>query len=470
MRPGGGMSPLAGHLPTTLVSRARHLGRRPASEPLSLAITLAPSDPAGLTAFVTSLSDPHSPNYHRYLTPAQFRARFAASDADIAQVSQFLSARQLSVTKVHANGLVVDVQATTADVEAAFQTEIHQYLTPDQRVAYAPLREPLVPDEIGSKLIGINGLSDIARRHPHLAGSLHPLAEAPNLTVGDYMTPAKIQSAYGLSGLTQTGAGQKIALFELDGYTLSDVTAYASYFGITPPPLTNVLVDSFSGAAGANAIEVTLDIDMAMAIAPGVSSIVVYEGPNSASGLVDTYSKIATQNAASVVSTSWGLAEDEATEAEWSAEATIFAEMAAQGQSIFVASGDSGAYSDPNHSLTLEVEDPASQLNVTAVGGTTLTLNGTNGYQSESSWGTSPEGGGGGISTLWSLPTWQAGLGTTANLGSTTYRMVPDVSLDANPTTGYPIIYQGQWAEGGGTSFAAPIWGRICGARQSTAR
>ena len=133
--------------------------------------------------------------------------------------------------------------------------------------------------------------------------------------------------------------------------------------------------------------------------------------------------------------------------------------MAAQGQSIFVASGDRGAYDDADRPSTLEVDDPASQPYVTAVGGTTLFANASTGeYVSETSWGTSSLGGGGGVSSIWSQPSWQANLSTAANRGSVSMRMVPDVSLDSNPSTGYPVFTRGAWYAIGGTSAAAPLW------------
>jgi kumamolisin len=134
-------------------------------------------------------------------------------------------------------------------------------------------------------------------------------------------------------------------------------------------------------------------------------------------------------------------------------------QIAAQGQSFFAAAGDSGAF---DNGSTLSVDDPGSQPYMTSVGGTTLTLNSDGSYGKETSWavqgGSVKEGGGGGISAVWPIPTWQQNLGTAANQGSTTMRMVPDVALDADPNSGYAIFSQGAWQEVGGTSCAAPLW------------
>ncbi len=223
-------------------------------------------------------------------------------------------------------------------------------------------------------------------------------------------------------------------------------------------PLDVVLVDGFSGQPGGGAVEVTLDIQLMIALAPGISKIVVYEGPNSGSGLIDTYNRIATDNLAKSISTSWGLSESESAGSIIQSENQIFKQMVAQGQVLYAASGDSGAYDNGG---TLSVDDPASQPLVVGVGGTHLNVDGNGNYVSETTWsyGNGPgEGGGGGISSVWSLPTWQQGFANASNLGSTTMRNVPDVALDADPETGYLFYFGGQWGVVGGTSCAAPLW------------
>ena len=276
------------------------------------------------------------------------------------------------------------------------------------------------------------------------------------------MTPAKIRTAYNLDSVSSTGTGETIALMELDGYVASDITTYAAQFSISPvPTLQNVYVtyagSTPSGAAGANTDEVVLDIEVAMALAPGLSKIMVYESDNSDAAMIANFTKIATDNLAKVVSTSWGLPESSATSSSLTAEYNVFQQMATQGQSVFAASGDAGAYDDGS---TLSVDDPASQPYVTGVGGTTLTSNSTTGvYGSETTWASGSNGGGGGISSKWSQPTWQSGLGTTANgAGSSTQRLVPDVSLNADPSSGYPVYVSGGWNVYGGTSASAPLW------------
>ena len=270
------------------------------------------------------------------------------------------------------------------------------------------------------------------------------------------MTPRDIRAAYGLSSAPQTGVGQSLALFELDGYNPSDIATYESAFGLPAVPLQNVLVDGYSGASGSGAGEVTLDIELQMALASGASKIVVYEGPNSGTGVIDTYNRIATDNLAKQISTSWGLDEASNSGAMLSAENAIFQQMAAQGQTIFAASGDSGAY---DNGSSLSVDDPASQPYMVGVGGTRLSTNGAGGsYARETTWNSGGNGGGGGISSVWPIPSWQLGVISPNSQASTAMRNVPDVSLDADPNTGYAIAFGGGWYLYGGTSCAAPLW------------
>jgi kumamolisin len=263
------------------------------------------------------------------------------------------------------------------------------------------------------------------------------------------LSPNDIRKAYNFTGVSANGSGQTLALFELAPYASSDVNAYVSYFGLPSITLQNVLVDGGPGCTGCGEDEVTLDIELQNAIAPGASKIIVYEGPNTWTGIVDTYNKIATDNLAKQISTSWGAWEGYPGSTVRSSENAIFQQMAAHGQSIYAASGDCGAYA--TCSSTIGVQDPASQPYMVGVGGTTLYLTGDGSYSHESAW----SGSGGGVSIEWSIPAWQQGIGTAV---SATMRNVPDISLDADPNTGYSIYYKGGWHIYGGTSCASPLW------------
>lgn len=452
---------LPGHVPHQQIGHAHHLGHVITRETVNLAFTLKPRDSAGLEDFLKRVNDPADPEYHRFLTPAEYKDRFAPTASDVLEITNFLAASGFSNIVVHDNNHVVDASAPVQTVERAFQLEMHQYTLSDGRRVRAPSDDPLVTEQMALRLNSITGLSTMRRWHAHKAKKqlLDPNGAASPMSIASHMTPAKIKSAYNLSTAANAGSGETLALFELDGYNASDINTYTSYFSITAPTLQNILVDGASGSAGSATDEVCLDIELAMAIAPGLAKIQVYEGPNTDSGVIDTYNRIATDNTANEISTSWGSSEDGDTQSFMDSENTIFQQMAAQGQSIFAAAGDAGAFDDSSNPALLTVDDPGSQPYMTSVGGTTLTLAGT-AYASETSWGNSAAGigGGGGVSAVWSQPSWQNNLAAIANKGSHTRRMVPDVSLDADPNTGYSIYTEGNWFLIGGTSAAAPLW------------
>lgn len=462
---------LPGHAPAA-VATARALGRVAAQEPIHLALTLPLRDQADLDDLLARLYNPSDPLYGQYLTSAQFAERYGPTQADYDAVAAFARSRGLTVTATHSNRAVLDVAGPAGMVEAAFGLHLLRYQGADGRLFHAPDAVPAVPADIAARLTGVVGLDDAQVWHTHnrrLAPD--PLAApslAPALTPyvlpsqigsgpGGGLTPSDIKTAYNLNDTTLTGGGQTLGLFELDGYTPSDITTYEDTFGLPHVPLQNVLVDGYSGAAGADAVEVTLDIELQTALAPGASQILVYEAPNSSRGVIDTYNRIASDNLAKQISTSWGLAEDQSM--VFVNEYPAFKQMAAQGQTIYAASGDEGAYDDGS---SLSVDDPASQPYMTGVGGTQLTTAGPGGtWSSETTWngGGNPRyGGGGGISTLWAIPSWQQGVISPASQGSTTMRNVPDVALTSDPTTGYAVYIDGQWQIYGGTSCASPCW------------
>jgi hypothetical protein len=269
-----------------------------------------------------------------------------------------------------------------------------------------------------------------------------------------------------LYGQGRFGAGVSVALYELEPYSSSDISTFDSCYGISPT-IHNYYVDGASGN-GAGSGEAALDIEQVASLAPK-ATIDVYQGINGTDAqILDVYAQIANADTAQVVSTSWGLCEADSSPALLSAEGTVFAQMAAQGQSVFAASGDAGSEGCyyPSQGLlntSLAAVDPGSQPDVTSVGGTTL-----GGGSGETTWnnclglgsGCAAMGGvgasGGGVSTTWSRPAWQTGLGVVGSM-----RETPDVSASADPQHGSLVFWNGYWLSIGGTSAAAPLWGAL---------
>ncbi|MBS0652867.1 MAG: S8 family serine peptidase [Verrucomicrobia bacterium] len=453
---------LSGHVPAKAVSESVFLKSLDANAHVPLTFILPLRNKAALEELVNRIYDPNDELYGKYLTTEEFVEQFAPAQEDYDHVVAYVNSLGLTVTGTHSNRTLLNVSGPAEAVEKAFNLRLHHYQKSNGRTFYAPDNDPEVPGSVGVRIHGIVGLDNHAVWHSYIrpkktaegfltteaASHAHPSGPA-----GGY-SPSDIITAYDLTGVSANGSGQIIAMFELGKYQASDINEYTKYFGLPQAKLTNILVDG--GAGGGIDAEVTLDIELALALAPE-SQIYVYEGPNTDQGVLDTYNRIATDNIAKQVSTSWGMGEDGVNPQYFQAENAIFMQMAAHGQTIYAAAGDSGAYDDSS-SQSLVVDDPASQPYVVAVGGTKLTVNSSSGaYGDESVWneGAGQGAGGGGVSSYWPLPSWQTNVST---LYSKTHRNVPDVALNADPNTGYSIFYNGQWTTYGGTSCAAPLW------------
>ncbi len=426
---------LKGHVPQA-VAASRAVGRVPASTPLNLVIGLPLRNPEQLDALIESLSDPSSPNYRQYLTPEQFTEQFAPTEADYRALIAFAESHGLTVVGTHPNRTLLDVTGAVADVEQAFHLNVTMYSHPVRGRFYAPDREPSLDLDIA--VLDIAGLDNFEVPRPMELKKV-PVSDARSLVTGS--GPAGLfigndfRAAYAPS-VTLQGTGQAVGLLEFDGYYAADLTANFKQAGLTPPVTQTVLLDGFNGVPGSDNVEVILDIVMAGYMAQNLSKVIVYEGlsPN------DILNRMATDNLASQLSSSWGFGINAATE-------QIFKQFIAQGQSFYQASGDSGSY-------TGGVMPPSDDPNLTVVGGTSLTTSGAGGpWQSETAW----TGSGGGISTVYPIPSYQQGLSMAANKGSLTMRNIPDVSLTADVQM-FLICNNGQGVSVGGTSAATPLW------------
>jgi len=457
---------LIGHIPVKAIKNAVLSKQLDTDMHMPMTFVLPLRNQSELEELIQRIYDPtDQQNYGKYLSSKEFIKRFAPSREDYNAVIEYANKQGFTIVGTHANRLLLNVIAPAASVESAFNLRMQHYQHLNGRKFYAPSDNPEMPSSIASIINGVVGLDNYAKWHSH-----HIRKEITAKSPDDHTASAAFPSgpdggfspqdliiAYNLGGVSANGSGQVIALFELAGYQASDISAYTNHFGLPAANLKNILVDGGS-SSGIDA-EVTLDIELALALAPQ-SQIYVYEGPNSDQGVLDTYNRIAIDNIAKQVSTSWGLGEDLVSAHYLQAENAIFLQMAAHGQTIYAAAGDSGAYDDyqNNSSQTLVVDDPASQPYVVGVGGTSLIVDAATGaYKNEVTWndGLGQGAGGGGVSKVWSIPSWQSNV---ASVYSKTNRNVPDVALNADTNTGYSIYYDGQWQIYGGTSCAAPLW------------
>ncbi|WP_329556383.1 S53 family peptidase [Streptomyces sp. NBC_00696] len=433
---------IAGDVLKGLNHDAARTGAVSASKRIAVAISLTPRNDKSLDTFIADVSNPRSSSYGRYLTKAQFGARFGRTDAEVKQVKEYLRAQGLTVGKVHSGNLLVDATGTAAQLEKAFGTKLSTWKDAKSgRAFYANETAPTLPTGIAGLVSDVTGLNNRAQLHHQATDTV-----APRNGPGGGYTPAQLKGGYNVSS-TYTGSGQKIALLEFDGFQQSNITKYDTNYSLGSPTPTVSKVDGGSGALGDGQVEVELDIEVLHAIAPK-ANVTVFEGPNSDAGEVDTYQAIV-DSGIPTTSISWGASESQRTTSNINAVDAVFKAGAAEGLGFYAASGDDG--SDDAGNGTTTVDYPASDPYVTGVGGTKLTVTSSNAFSKEVAW----SGGGGGKSSVFKIPSWQTAVQKTAGGG---YRQVPDVSAHANPSPGVSIYSQGTWTSVGGTSAAAPEW------------
>jgi hypothetical protein len=471
--------PIKGHVPG-LVKKSTLLGATDTSQSLSLSIGLQLRNAANLKSYVDNMSRQDSPA-SQHLTPAEIAAAYAPLSSSQQAIITYLQIYGFTVTLTLSQHLVIGVQGTVGDADNAFHLQINNYKTADGKTFYAPSSEPLVPGNLAALIQTISGLDNsVTFTHPPTKPRSQSTANATSSSVqcipandGPYVA-SEIASVYNLNGFYSAGLqgqGQTVGLIEFDDYKASDISTYTHCYGGGSVPIHKELVDGGTKQApGAGAFEVEMDMQLILSATPKLASLDVYEAPNTDQGSNDMWAQIINNDSISVISTSWGDCEADMPSADLNEENSLFTLAAAQGQTIFAASGDNGTDGcAPDGGTGLAVIDPASQPYVTGVGGTTLTTSGRTTYSSETVWHQGLQNldgsSGGGLSTVWPIPSWQQGPGVS-NGFSNGMREVPDVAMDADPASGY-LIYctvaatgctGGSWWYGGGTSAGAPMW------------
>src|SRR5579859_7496587 len=341
---------LSSHVPAATVL-ARPVGKLPDSTRLNLALGLPLRDLPGLTNFLAQLYDPANPLYHQYLTPDQFTARFGPTPEDYQRVLNFAAAHGLEITAVHPNRMLVDVSASSANIEQAFHLNLNLYPHPkESRNYFAPDTEPTLDASVPVR--HISGLDNFIiprpaslRARPSGPGS-NPLPALGSGPGGSYRG-SDFRGAYA-RGVSLNGAGQMVGLLEFDGFYQSDITSYELNAALPNVPIELVLTDGADGSASSNNVEVALDIEMVISMAPGISQVLVYEASGPTGLANDILNRMATDNVAKQLSASWTFGTDSTT-------TQILMQFAAQGQTYFNASGDDGSFAGTTR---LPPEDP----------------------------------------------------------------------------------------------------------------
>ena len=559
-----GVSAIPGSIkPTTDVDMGEF-----SSPQMAVYVVLAPRNESELSDLLANVYNPKSDSYRHWLGKGEFYSRFAPSDAQAAAIADYLRASGL-VVEQSSSPFLVRASGPSSTAAAAFRTTLRTYRNQRGIDYFSNASAVHLPTSLASGVLGVVGLSNTVRLQSHVVLPLKhtsppvPSCEAPYPTTAQLfaavnsgtpfpfgygggpgcngLTPSQDNSIYGAPNLGSRGkgAGVNLAVFELSAYTQSDITTWAhTFYGPAyTPPLVNINVDGgplstscpagdecFPGYSGD--IEVDADIEMQLAIAPDARHILVYNAPNDNTGQteLDEYARIAKDDTADVVSSSWGICENDAGAAYVQAENVIFEQMALQGQSMFASAGDDGAFDciGDGTGTIVNVEDPGAQPWVTSVGGTSFESfnpdanpnpkypagvetvwnvdnlcnsgapSAANDYLGGFFWCAATGAGGGGNSQFWGRPIYQFGPGianpyTTYGNGTTQCslaavgkpcREVPDVSANADEYTPYAEYCTGTdptstcgsfsgsqippgWFGVGGTSLSSPFWSAI---------
>jgi subtilase family serine protease len=465
-----------------------------------------------LMQLLADQQNPASPQYHKWLSPAAFGSRFGRTTAEVAAVTDWLARQGFQI--VDASSREITSRVAVADAESAFATTIG---ASSDGALYANRSDPQIPPQFAGIIASIDGLDNLRHSQPWAVHSAHPsrnpagvtaaaskagaglsirpkgtpaspqkgaveLASMTNYTdgLGNAFGPADLWTFYDetplLSAGTNGGAGDCVAVIEDTDFLTAAVTLFDTNFGLSAANLTRILADGINPGRKGDEIEALLDIEWAHAVAPSAAVSVYIGNPASATidPLVDALKRAVNDNTCGAISVSYGFCG--ASNSFYTGTLDpIFVQAAAQGQSVFISSGDYGAAGLVlNGSGTAcvvgssaNVSEMAADSNIVSVGGTQFTPNfdgsGNNiGSVAESVWNDRTGASGGGKSAIFAKPSYQNSV-TPAD-GS---RDVPDIAVGASPIS--PGFYWGDDASGtpvmnccvGGTSIAAPMWAGI---------
>jgi kumamolisin len=415
------------------------------------------------------------------LTRSAYAAAHGALPGDIEAVKTFATGHNLTVVSVDAARRAIVLSGKVGDFASAFDVTLDHYAH-DGGTYRGRTGAVHLPAALTGIVTAVMGLDNRPQARAHLRVS--PAAAQPAPAPAAQKTAAVSYTPVAVADLYQfpagTGAGQTIGIIELGGgTTASDLATYFASLNLPVPKLVTVSVDhglnqatgSLNGPDG----EVMLDVEVAGAVAPG-ATLVTYFAPNTSAGFLDAVTTAIQDdvNKPTVISISWGSAEQNWTSQAQTAFDEAFQEAVALGLTVCVASGDNGSGDSVNDGQN-HVDFPASSPHVLACGGTSLRANGGLMIVSETVWNDAPQGSGatgGGISSVFAAPSWQEGLSATLTAGGSkiplTKRGVPDVSGNADPQTGYQVRVDGTNTVIGGTSAVAPLWAALIARLNST--
>jgi kumamolisin len=431
----------------TLNGQARSVARLSTDQRMRLTVVLPLRNEADLQEFLQELYDPASPSYRKFLKVEEFTERFGPTQQDYDGVAHWAQSNGFMIAATSRNRMNLDITGSVATIENALHVKMGLYQHPtESRTFFAPDREPTV--DLPIQLWHIAGLDNYSIPHPAL--KRNALSVSPQATTGSCpeqsFCGSDMRAAY-YGGTALTGAGQSLGLLEYLGTNLADLQTYYTNVGQTlSVPITLLSTDGTSTSCiypDCDDTEQTIDMTQALGMAPGLASLVMYVG-SSDSAIFNAMATASPLNAQLSSSWTWYPADP-------STDDPYFLEFAAQGQNLFQASGDGGAWSSGSDIY------PADDVYLTSVGGTDLETSGPGDtWSSETAW---VDGGGGISPDKFAIPFWQTDAASGCSSCSISYRNGPDVSANADFTF-YVCADQSVCTANlyGGTSFAAPMW------------
>lgn len=451
--------------------KATRLGTTPATKTLTVRVAMDLRNEGTLKSLIVNAGNPSSSQYGKFLTPAEFVSEFAPTEARVKAVETYLKNHGFSSVSVSANHLLVSGKATAGDVEKAFDTKLSDFRQAGAEI-YANTTAAKVPASlkgVGS-VLGLNDIVGFKAPLAHKSGVKAAASKASSTGVPQYdvsYMPDQFPSIYGATSSTPTGSKTSIAIIAEGNLTqvVKDLRLAETKSRIYEPPVT-IEHTGIASSDTSGADEWDMDTQVSTAMAGRVKRLYLYDATSlTDSDLALSFSRFASDDKAQAGSASLGECETlPYLDGSMLADDESFAEAAAQGQSFFASSGDTGiscAVAGTNgvpDSGPPDVNYPASSPYVTAVGGTSLFTNSDNSYDEEIAWNS----GGGGTSVWETAPQWQSTVVPGSDLG----KGVPDIAMDADPYSGVTLYIDGAEEEGyGGTSLSSPlslgVWARL---------
>lgn len=445
-----------------LLDRATDLGPAASTQAITVRVALKMRNRSTLVNYVKQVSNPSSTNYGAFLTPAEFTASYGPTSTQVNAVVSYLEKNGFTGITVEPNHLLISAHGTVAKANAAFHTKIERFNQYGD-VVYGNTTVAQVPQALGATVGAVLGLNDIGKMKP----TLMTRKQVATPTYAVSYNPQDFWKIYGAAKLPYASNATIAIIAEGDmTQVVKDLRQAEAAFKLPQVPYSIIHV-GLASADTSGTDEWDLDTQYSTGMAGTVKHLYIYTGTSlTDSDLALELSRWATGNLAKAASASLGECEFfPFLDGSMLADDNTFLEAAAQGQSFFASSGDTGSFCPVAVGLNglpagaPFVSYPATSPYVVGVGGTTLLADSGDVYDKETAW----YAGGGGISQFEYSPWWQVKAGVPSAVDNS--KGVPDVAMDADPYSGANVYYDGSVLIVGGTSLSSPlalgVWARM---------